>query len=112
MRFLHLADVHLGCRRYNLEERTKDFFRAWYDVIENYAIPNKVDFILIAGDFFDRRNIDPQAMNHAMAGLSLLKEAGIPVVVIEGNHDQHNATSDFSDSGNERTHSWLRSLSD
>jgi exonuclease SbcD len=97
MRFLHLADVHLGCRRYNLEERTKDFFRAWYDVITNHAIPNRIDFMLIAGD------IDPQAMNHAIAGLELLKEAGIPVVAIEGNHDQRDAVSD---------HSWMRSLSE
>jgi exonuclease SbcD len=103
MKFLHLADVHLGCRRYNLEERTKDFFRAWYDVIENHAIPNKVDFVLIAGDFFDRRNIDPQAMNHAIAGLERLRDAGIPVVAIEGNHDQRDAVSE---------HSWMRSLSE
>jgi DNA repair exonuclease SbcCD nuclease subunit len=102
MRFLHLADIHLGCRRYNLEERTKDFFRAWYDVITNTAIPNRVDFLLIVGDFFDRRNIDPQAMNHAVAGLELLREANIPVVAIEGNHDQRDTISDFS---------WLRSLS-
>lgn len=97
-----MADIHLGCRRYNLEERTKDFFRAWHDVITNYAIPNRVDFLLIVGDFFDRRNIDPQAMNHAVAGLELLREAGIPVVAIEGNHDQRDTVSDFS---------WLRSLS-
>jgi len=61
-----------------------------------------VDFMLIVGDFFDRRNIDPQAMNHAMAGLELLREAGIPVVAIEGNHDQRDSVSE---------HSWLRSLS-
>ncbi|MDT5123518.1 MAG: repair protein SbcD/Mre11 [Acidobacteriota bacterium] len=103
MKFLHLADIHLGCRRYNLEERTKDFFRAWYDVIEHHAIPNHLDFLLIAGDFFDRRNIDPQAMNHAIAGLERLKEAGIPVVAIEGNHDQRDAISE---------HSWMRSLSE
>jgi DNA repair exonuclease SbcCD nuclease subunit len=103
MKFLHVADIHLGCRRYNLEERTKDFFRAWYDVITNHAIPNRVDFMLIAGDFFDRRNIDPQAMNHAIAGLELLKEANIPVIAIEGNHDQRDAISD---------HSWMRSLSE
>src|SRR5918912_837753 len=112
MKFLHLADIHLGCRRYNLEERTKDFFRAWHEVITTHAIPNRVDFVLIVGDFFDRRNIDPQAMNHAMAGLTLLKDAGIPVIAIEGNHDQHHATSDFRDDKGERTHSWLRSLSD
>ena len=103
MRFLHLADIHLGCRRYNLEERTKDFFRAWYDIIENHAISNRVDFVLIAGDFFDRRNIDPQAMNHAIAGLERLKNAGVPVIAIEGNHDQRDAVSE---------HSWMRSLSE
>ena len=102
MKFLHIADIHLGCRRYNLEERTKDFFRAWQDVIINHAIANRVDFVLIVGDLFNSRKVDPQAMNHAMAGLELLKEAGIPVVAIEGNHDQREAISDFS---------WLRSLS-
>ncbi|MDQ3804172.1 MAG: exonuclease SbcCD subunit D [Acidobacteriota bacterium] len=101
-KFLHLSDVHLGCRRYNLEERTKDFFRSWHDVITNHALPNKIDFMLIAGDFFDRRNIDPQTMNHALAGLQLLKEAGIPVVAIEGNHDRRDAVSPYS---------WMRSFS-
>ncbi|HEV7842962.1 MAG TPA: exonuclease SbcCD subunit D [Pyrinomonadaceae bacterium] len=102
MKFLHIADIHLGCRRYNLEERTKDFFRAWADVIHKHAIPNRVDFVLICGDFFDRRNVDPQAMNHAMVGLMALKEAGIPVVAIEGNHDQRDTLTEFS---------WMRSLS-
>ncbi len=102
MKFLHLADIHLGCRRYNLEERTRDFFRAWNDVVTNHAIANSVDFVLIVGDFFDRRNIDPQAMNHAMVGLEQLREAHIPVIAIEGNHDQRDAVSE---------HSWLRSLS-
>ncbi|MGA9994702.1 MAG: DNA repair exonuclease [Pyrinomonadaceae bacterium] len=101
-KFLHIADVHLGCRRYNLEERTRDFFWAWRDVIVNHAIPNDVDFVLIAGDFFDTRKVSPQAMNHAMAGLELLKDAHVPVVVIEGNHDQREVVTEFS---------WLRSLS-
>lgn len=102
IKFLHISDVHLGCRRYNLEERTKDFFRSWYDVIENHALRNEVDFVVIAGDFFDRRQIDPQTMNHALAGLQLLKDAGIPVVAIEGNHDRRDAVSDYS---------WMRSFS-
>jgi DNA repair exonuclease SbcCD nuclease subunit len=97
-----MSDVHLGCRRYNLEERTKDFFRSWFDVIEHHALPNEVDFVLIAGDFFDRRNIDPQTMNHALAGLQLLKDNDIPVVAIEGNHDRRDAVSDYS---------WMRSFS-
>ncbi|HEV2705052.1 MAG TPA: exonuclease SbcCD subunit D [Pyrinomonadaceae bacterium] len=101
-KFIHMSDVHLGCRRYNLDERTKDFFRAWYDAINKHVIPNRVDFVLIAGDFFDRRNIDPQTMNHAMAGLQQLKDAGIPVVAIEGNHDRRDSVSPYS---------WMRSLS-
>lgn len=103
MKFLHVADVHLGCRRYNLEERTKDFARAWIDVADNYAVAPRVDFVLIAGDFFNSRKVDPQAMNHAILGLQKLRDAGIPVLAIEGNHDQHDATSHFS---------WMRSLSE
>ena len=102
MKFLHLADIHLGCRRYNVEERTADFFRAWHDVIVRHALPHRVDFVLVCGDFFNSRKADPQAMNHAVAGLQLLREAGIPVVAIEGNHDQHEAVNTFS---------WMRSLS-
>jgi len=102
IKFLHMSDVHLGCRRYNIDERTKDFFRSWHDVITTHALPNGVDFVLIAGDFFDRRNIDPQTMNHALAGLQLLKDNGIPVVAIEGNHDRRDAVSDYS---------WMRSFS-
>ncbi len=101
IKFLHISDVHLGCRRYNLDERTKDFFRAWYDVVTNHALTNDIDFMLIAGDFFDRRSIDPQTMNHAVAGLQKLKDAGIPVVVIEGNHDRRDAVSPYS---------WMRSF--
>ncbi|HEX8069487.1 MAG TPA: exonuclease SbcCD subunit D [Pyrinomonadaceae bacterium] len=101
MKFLHIADVHLGCRRYNLDERVKDFARAWLDVLHNYALTPRVDFVLIAGDFFNARKVEPEAMNHAMAGLRLLREAGIPVVAIEGNHDQKDAVSAYS---------WMRSL--
>ncbi|HYX42518.1 MAG TPA: metallophosphoesterase, partial [Pyrinomonadaceae bacterium] len=75
MKFLHIADIHLGCRRYNLDERVKDFARAWLDVVQTYAIEREVDFVLIAGDFFNARKVEPEAMNHAMAGLRLLREA-------------------------------------
>jgi exonuclease SbcD len=102
MKFLHLADIHLGCRRYNLDERVRDFFRAWRDCLKRYAIGEGVDFVIVAGDFFNSRRVEPQTMNHAVAGLNMLKEAQIPVVAIEGNHDQHDPLSQFS---------WLRSLS-
>lgn len=102
VKFLHISDIHLGIKRYGLEERTTDFFYAWQSCLEKYAISEKVDFVLIGGDLFDRRQIDPQAANHAIIMLERLKAAGIAVFAIEGNHDQRETGSSFS---------WLRSLS-
>ncbi len=104
-KFLHIADIHLGIsryRRFSTADRTRDFFAAWDDCIEKYAIAEAVDFVLIAGDFFDTRRVEPQGMDHAMFSLMKLKSNGIPVIVIEGNHDQRESTIQFS---------WLRSLS-
>ncbi|MDQ3087501.1 MAG: DNA repair exonuclease [Acidobacteriota bacterium] len=101
MKFLHISDVHLGCTRYQLAESPRDFFDAWIDVLQKYAIAEKVDFVLMCGDFFHKRNVPPETMNYAFAGLSLLKDAGIPIVAIEGNHDQKAGDTE---------HSWLISL--
>ena len=101
MKFLHLADVHLGCTRYQLAESPRDFFDAWMDVLRRYAVDEKVDFVLMCGDFFHKRSIPPETMNYAVEGLQLLKDNGIPVVTIEGNHDQKHNDSEYS---------WLRSL--
>ncbi|HEV8158947.1 MAG TPA: DNA repair exonuclease [Pyrinomonadaceae bacterium] len=101
MKFLHISDVHLGCTRYQLNESPRDFFDAWIDVLQKYAIGERVDFVIMGGDFFHKRNVPPETMNYAFAGLSLLKDNGIPCVTIEGNHDQKANDTDFS---------WLRSL--
>ncbi|MBA2378242.1 MAG: exonuclease SbcCD subunit D [Blastocatellia bacterium] len=101
MKFLHIADVHLGCTRYNLPESPRDFFDAWADVLQRYAIEEEVDFVIMCGDFFHKRTVPPETMNYAFAGLSMMKQAGIPVVTIEGNHDQKSNDSEYS---------WLRSL--
>ena len=101
MKFLHISDVHLGCTRYQLPESPRDFFDAWIDVLQRYAIDERVDFVIMCGDFFHKRNVPPETMNYAFAGLNLLKEVGIPVVTIEGNHDQKHNDSEYS---------WLRSL--
>lgn len=101
MRFLHIADVHLGCTRYQLAESPRDFFDAWIDVLKRYAIGEKVDFVIMCGDFFHKRSVPPETMNYAVEGLTMMRGAGIPVVSIEGNHDQKHSDSEFS---------WLRSL--
>jgi len=101
MKFLHISDVHLGCTRYQLPESPRDFFDAWIDILQKYALGENVDFVIMCGDFFHKRNVPPETMNYAVAGLNLLKEAGIPVVTIEGNHDQKHTDTEYS---------WLRSL--
>ncbi|MGQ0541215.1 MAG: metallophosphoesterase family protein [Blastocatellia bacterium] len=101
MKFLHISDVHLGCTRYQLAESPRDFFDAWIDVLRRYGIGEKADFVIMCGDFFHKRSVPPETMNYAVAGLQLMKDAGIPVVAIEGNHDQKHSDSDYS---------WLRSL--
>ena len=86
-KFLHIADIHLGFDRYNSPERTKDFFRAFQTTLEQYALEASVDFVLIAGDLFEHRNILPATLNQAQVCLQVLQEEGIPVLAIEGNHD-------------------------
>lgn len=86
-RFLHLADVHLGFDRYDSKERTKDFYLAFEDALQKYAIDTNVDFVIIAGDLFEHRIIQPNILNQAKVCFQLLKEAQIPVIAIEGNHD-------------------------
>ena len=102
MKFLHIADVHLGCTRYQLAESPRDFFDAWFDVMQRYGVSENVDFVLICGDFFHKRSVPPETMNYAVEGLTMMREAGIPVIAIEGNHDQKHTDNDYS---------WLRSLS-
>jgi exonuclease SbcD len=101
MKFLHISDVHLGCTRYQLPESPRDFFDAWMDVLRRYGIDEQVDFVVMCGDFFHKRSVPPETMNYAVQGLTMMREAGIPVVSIEGNHDQKHNDSEFS---------WLRSL--
>lgn len=97
-----MSDVHLGCTRYGLPESPKDFFDAWMSVIRRYVLNNDVDFVIICGDFFHKKQVPPETMNYAVEGLSVIREANIPVVVIEGNHDQKPTDHNYS---------WLRSLS-
>lgn len=102
-KFLHIADVHLGFDRYNSKVRTTDFFHTLWDVFDRYAIQAKVDFVVIAGDLFEHRMIQPAILNQAQLCLQQLQAAEIPVVAIEGNHDNCPYGTKTS---------WLRYLSD
>ncbi|HLH63871.1 MAG TPA: DNA repair exonuclease [Ktedonobacteraceae bacterium] len=85
--FIHIADTHLGYEQYGVRERFNDFSRAFWNIIDD-ALNRRVDFMVIAGDLFNKRAIDALTLIHAIEGLKKLKERGIPVIAIEGNHDR------------------------
>jgi hypothetical protein len=87
MKIFHAADIHLGRRR--LEGRLPDSdFAAAFESIARVAVEEKADVFLLAGDLFDRPQVEPPHLRQAQRVLALLQEARIPVVAIEGNHDK------------------------
>jgi DNA repair exonuclease SbcCD nuclease subunit len=102
MKFLHISDIHLGCDLYHIEneERMRDYGRAWGECIQ-IAIDEKVDFVLIGGDLFDKKTPTPRAMIQAISGLTDLQNNNIPAIAIEGNHDNLS---------NGKQYSWLHTL--
>ena len=95
MRFLHISDVHLGYQQYGSKERFNDFSAVFLHMVEQ-AIEQQVDFLLIAGDLFEKRTVDPLAMRVAVEGLRMLREAGIPVLAVEGNHEKAHYRDQYS----------------
>ncbi len=89
MRFIHTSDIHLG-KTYRTstgeEERYKDFFRCLAGIVTD-AIEAKVDFVLIGGDLFHVGQILPRTFAKTIETLQPLKDANIPCIAIEGNHD-------------------------
>ena len=100
--FIHLADVHLGTEQYHSSHRYNDFARAFQWVVD-YAIKRRVQFVVISGDLFNTHSLDPMTLNQAVLILQQLRDARIPVLAIEGNHDRSHYKSFMS---------WLQFLSD
>jgi len=88
VKFLHTADIHLGksYRSPGEAERYADFFRMLAGIVAD-AIREEVDFVLIAGDLFHTGQILPRTFARTIETLQPLKEAGIPCIAVEGNHD-------------------------
>ena len=99
MKFLHIADLHLGQRHMQLETRYNDFFETLRQIFE-HAHKEQVDFIIICGDMFDKKQLDAESLLRTVALLKELQTKGIAVFAIEGNHDQrlfaeHNSFLDY-----------------
>ena len=90
MRFLHLADLHIGKQLYGyslLEEQEKVL--EW---VADQAKERKVDAVLMAGDIYDKAVPSAEAVgvfDHFLTVLSSLSPE-INILIIAGNHD--NAT--------------------
>ena len=63
--FIHIADTHLGHEQYGVRERFNDFSRAFWDITDE-AVKRQVDFVVIAGDLFNKRAIDALTLIHAI----------------------------------------------
>lgn len=89
IRFIHCSDIHLGKTYRNpLAEkiRYEDFFSTLEQIVTD-AVRGQVDFMLIGGDLFHVGQILPKTFARTIETLQPLKDAGIPCIAIEGNHD-------------------------
>ena len=94
IRFLHTADVHLGAPLNsggNTSSRLSRLFNeAGYNSFQyicEQARKEKVDFIIIAGDLYDREARSVKAARVFVDRCQQLQEEDISVFVIAGNHD-------------------------
>ena len=93
MKFLHLADVHLGMENYGrldpstgLHTRLQDFINCFSFAID-IALEEKVDLVIFAGDAYKNSTPNPTHQREFAQQIYRLSEAKIPVVMINGNHD-------------------------
>lgn len=83
MKFLHIADLHLGRRLGNislLEDQRQI-------LMEIAALAKGCDAVLIAGDVYNRAQPGSEALRLAGDFMSRLNAMGKPVYVVAGNHD-------------------------
>lgn len=87
LRMLHTSDVHLGSydtlsteRHHRRRAIVEDMFRRVIDL----ALRERVDFMVIAGDFFDSAGVRDDTLRFAGEQISRLD---VPVVLVPGNHD-------------------------
>ncbi len=84
--FVHLADIHLGYTQYNLEARREDFNRVFREAVDK-TLELQPDFMIIAGDIFHHARPSNVTLETAIENLRHLREAGIPVLCVDGSHD-------------------------
>ncbi len=93
IRILHFADAHIDIANYGridpealLPVRVTDFIRS-LDAIVDAAIDQGVDLVLFAGDAYKDRNPHPTFQREWGKRMMRLSQAGIPTLLVVGNHD-------------------------
>ena len=96
-RFLHAADIHLDSALQNLSLsddsaalRVRRATRDALDRLVNLALEESVDFLVIAGDLYDGDWRDYNTGQFFVRQMGRLREAGIVVCLLHGNHDAAN----------------------
>src|ERR1022692_2368245 len=94
MKFIHCADVHLDTPLQGLAEypgapvnEIRNATRRAFEKVLNAAITEKVDFLIIAGDLYDTGLKSFESALFFNRQMARLKDAGIDVYLIYGNHD-------------------------
>jgi exonuclease SbcD len=93
LRIAHLADTHLGYSAYGKadpesgrNQRAVDIERSFEAAISD-ILTRDVDLVLHAGDVFHHTRPSWSTLTHFVRQMRRLEFAGIPAVVIAGNHD-------------------------
>lgn len=94
MRFIHAADIHLDSPLIGLSaypdapaERLRTATRDAFENLVSLAIDEAVDFLVIAGDLYDGTWKDFNTGIYFARQVGRLKQVGIPVYLLYGNHD-------------------------
>ncbi|MDE7075909.1 MAG: exonuclease subunit SbcD, partial [Clostridia bacterium] len=85
MKFLHLADLHIG-KRYNEFSLIEDQ-KYILDEVLKIVGGEQPDGVIIAGDVYDKSVPSAEAVELFDRFLNALTERGAQVFVISGNHD-------------------------
>ena len=96
-KFIHAADIHLDSPLRGLEQyegapvhEIRDSTRRALANLVHTAIEEEVAFVLLAGDIYDGDWRDYNTGLHFVRQTARLREAGIPLFLIAGNHDAAN----------------------
>ena len=91
MKIVHCSDLHLGKRfsgnKDYVKKRYMDFFNAFATFVDKVE-KIKPDICLIAGDIFDKKEINPDILSKTEYLFKKLKDnVKKDIIAIEGNHD-------------------------